>query len=353
MSLSFMQSQLRKVMAVALVCVFPASMSAQDAQAAQNAQAAQAPAATSQTALPAAPTSHTRSEMVNYSKPRGYFPNPLGPYTAREISPPDLTNSPKLEQLMRDGKIYLSMNDAVALALEDNLDIAIQRYNAGIADTDVLRAKSGANSIFGVNFGVVQNTPGGGVGGLSGSVGSGPGGTSSAAGGIGAGTAGFSGSTEGLGPLLPSFDPIISGTLQFDHLNTQSTSFFGGAPVVTKNATTGSFNYQQGCRSGTNMLVGFNNSRTTSNNTFNNINPSLNSTFQFKLTQHVLQGFGFATNDRLIRISKNNREITDVAFRLQITTTVDQIEYLYWNLVFAYENVRVAQESIAFAQKPL
>ena len=101
------------------------------------------------------------------------------------------------------------------------------------------------------------------------------------------------------------------------------------------------------------MLVGFNNSRITSNSTFNNINPSLNSTFQFKLTQHLLQGFGFAPNDRLIRITKNNREITDVAFRLQIVTTVDQIENLYWNLVFAYENVKVANESLAFAQKTL
>jgi outer membrane protein TolC len=291
--------------------------------------------------------------MTNYSKPRGYFPNPIAPYTQREIPPPDLTNSPKLSQLMRDGKIYLSMDDAIALALENNLDIAIQRYNVGIADTDVLRAKSGASSILGVNVGVVQNTPGGGVGGLSGAVGSGPGGTSAAAGGIGAGTAGFSGSTEGLGILLTSFDPIVSGTLQFDHNNTQSSNFFSGAPIVTQNTTTGNFSYQQGLHSGTNILVGFNNTRTTTNSTFNILNPTLNSGFQFRLTQRLLQGFGFVPNDRLIRISKNNREITDIAFRLQIVTTVDQIENLYWNLVFAYEDVRVAQESTAFAQKTL
>ena len=134
---------------------------------------------------------------------------------------------------MREGKIYLSMDDAVALALENNLDIAIQRYNFGIADTDVMRAKSGANGIFGVPFGVVQNTPGGGVGGLNGTVGSGPGGTSAAGGGIGAGTAGFSGSTEGLGPLISSFDPIVSGTLQWDRGHTVATNVFGGAPVVS------------------------------------------------------------------------------------------------------------------------
>src|SRR5512140_1675002 len=183
--------------------------------------------------------------MFNYCKPKGYFPNPIGPYTGREIAAPDLTNSPRLDQLMRDGKIYLSMDDAVALALENNMDIAIQRYNAGIADTEIMRAKSGANQFFGVNFGVVQNTPGGGVGGLSGSVGSGPGGTSAGAGGAGAGSLGIT-STEGLGPAIASYDPVITGTLQFDHNNTQSTNFFGGAPIVTQNTTTGNFSYQQG-----------------------------------------------------------------------------------------------------------
>jgi len=325
--------------------VLPGSIWAQDAQSTN----AQAPAQASQTNLPPAPQSRQRFEMTDYSKPKGYFPNPLAPYTAREISPPDLTNSPKMSQLIREGKIYLSMDDAVALALEDNLDIAIQRYNVGIADTDVLRAESGANQFLGVNSGLVQNTPGGGVGGLSGAVGSGPGGTSAGTGGIGAGSLGLT-STEGLGPTITSFDPIVSGTLQFDHARFIPTSPFAG---TAQNTTTGNFSYQQGFHSGTNLSVGFTNSRTTTNSLFTTVSPALNSGFQFKLTQHILQGFGFVPNDRLIRITKNNREISDVAFRLQIITTVDQVENLYWNLVFAYENVRVAQESLAFAQKTL
>jgi outer membrane protein len=323
-------------MALALVCVFPLSMWAQDAAPAQS-------------NLPAAPTSHPRSEMLNYARPKGYFPNPLAPYTAREIAPPDLTNSPKLDQLMRDGKIYLSMDDAVALALENNLDIAIQRYNMAIADTDVLRAKSGANNFLGVNFGVVQNTPGGGVGGLSGTVGSGPGGTSAGAGGIGAGSLGIT-STEGLGPTITSFDPMLTGTAQFDHAKFIPTSPFSG---TAQNTTTANFSYLQGFATGTQVQVGFTNSRTTTNSLFSTVSPALSSGFKFTLTQHLLQGFGFASNDRLIRITKNNREISDVAFRLQVITTVDQIENLYWNLVYAYENVRVAQESLAFAQKTL
>jgi outer membrane protein TolC len=101
------------------------------------------------------------------------------------------------------------------------------------------------------------------------------------------------------------------------------------------------------------MSVGFNNQRQTSNSPFTNVTPALNSSFKFQLTQHLLQGFGFAPNTRFIQIAKNNREISDVAFRLQITSTVDQIENMYWDLVFAYENVRVQQEQLAFAQKTL
>src|SRR5208282_2840440 len=121
----------------------------------------------------------------------------------------------------------------------------------------------------------------------------------------------------------------------------------------SQNTTTGNFAYTQGFQWGTNMTVGFNNTRITSNNEFNAFTPALSSSFQFKLTQHLLQGFGFAPNNRFIRIAKNNREISDVAFRLQITSTVDQIENMYWDLVYAYENVRVQSEQLAFAQKTL
>ncbi|HEY8670926.1 MAG TPA: TolC family protein, partial [Terriglobales bacterium] len=328
MSLCSLKCVFRSLMATALVGILPLSMWAQDAATTAPAQSSAPPP---QAELPSAP--RQKFQMTDYSKPKRHFPNPIAPYTPREVSPPDLTNSPKLSQLMRDGTIYLSMDDAIALALENNLDIAIQRYNVGIADTDVLRAKSGANQILGVNFGVVQNTPGGGVGGLSGAVGSGPGGTAAAAGGIGAGTSGIVSTTEGLGPQITSFDPIVSGTLQFDHSHSISNNVFAGAPILGQGSTTGNFTYQQGFQEGTNLLVGFNNSRVSTNSTFNSFNPGLNSSFQFRLTQHLLQGFGFNANDRLIRITKNNREISDVAFRLQVLTTVDQIENLYWNLV--------------------
>jgi outer membrane protein len=318
---------------------------AQDASPVPSAPSAQMPA------QQAVPSKSQPFDVKEYSKPRSPFPNLLAPYTARHVAPPNVANTPRIDQLLHDGKLYISMNDAVALALENNLDIAIARYNLNIADTDVWRSKAGA-SILGVNSGVVQNTPGGGVGGLGTQVGSGQGGTSVGAGGAGTGTGGLVVSTLGSGPLITSFDPILTGTLQLDHNSILPSSTFN--PASPLNTTTGNFSYQQGFQWGTNLSVGFNNTRQTVGNApFTTLSPQLNSSFNFRLTQHLLQGFGFAPNTRFIQIAKNNREITDVAFRLQITSTVDQIENMYWDLVFAYENVRVQQEQLAFAQKTL
>src|SRR6185312_15137705 len=133
-----------------------------------------------------------------------------------------------------DGKIYLSIDDAVALALENNLDLEIARYNMNIAEADLLRAKSGAN-ILGINTGIVQNTPGGGVGGLGGSVGSGTGGTTVAAGGAGSGTSGLVSSTLGIGSPITSFDPVLFSNLQLDKNNTESTSPFSPVPILSQN----------------------------------------------------------------------------------------------------------------------
>lgn len=311
----------------------------------------------SQTSAPsdqAAPPAPQSQHFVtpDYAKPASHFPNPIAPYMAHHVAPPDLRNAPRMESLMHDGKLYLSMDDAIALALENNLDIAIARYNLGIADTDVLRTKAGA-AILGVNTGLVQGTPGGGTGGLSGVVGSGAGGTTVAAGGAGAGTLGIVSSTLGAGPTITSFDPIITSTLQGDRGNTIATSPFAGAPIVNQNTNTYNFLYNQGFQWGTNMSVGWNNSRSATNGSFAKYSPQLSSGFQFKVTQHLLQGFGLAPNTRFIQIAKNNREISDVAFRLQVITSIDQIENIYWDLVFAYENVRVQKESLAFANKTL
>ena len=139
--------------------ISPASLRAQEAP----------PAPSAQSTLPAAPQPAPPQpvHLKDYSVPRSAFPRVLQPYRPQELAKPNLNNSPRIDSLMRDGKIYLSIDDAVALALENNLDLDIARYNLNIADADLLRAKSGS-SILGVNTGIVQNTPGGGVGALAG-----------------------------------------------------------------------------------------------------------------------------------------------------------------------------------------
>ncbi len=328
--------------------------------------ASMVPAAWAQDAspMPSAPSAQMQAQKAvqsssqpfnvkEYANPQSAFRNPIAPYTARHVAPPNLANTPRIDQLMHDGKLYISMNDAVALALENNLDIAIARYNLNIADTDVWRAKAGS-AILGVNSGVVQNTPGSGVGGLGAQVGSGQGGTSVAAGGAGTGTGGLVVSTLGSGPLITSFDPILTSTLQLDQNRSQTVNPFA-PPFADSHTATWDFAYQQGFQWGTNLTVAFNSTRATSSplSPYQAFSSQFNPNFRAQATQHLLQGFGFAPNIRFIQIAKNNREISDVAFRLQIITTVDQIENMYWDLVFAYENVRVQQEQLAFAQKTL
>lgn len=318
-----------------------------------GAWAQQPPAAPSPSIAPAPPPAQAETvHLHDYSQPRPAFPKFLQPYTPRPVGVSNLGNSPRIDGLMRDGKIYLSIDDAVALTLENNLDLEIARYNLNIADVDLLRAKSGAN-ILGINTGVVQNTPGGGVGGLGGTVGSGTGGTTVAAGGAGTGTNGLVSSTLGIGSPITSFDPVLTGAVQLDKNQTESVNIFSPIPIVAQNTYTSDFTYAQGFQWGGTLTGGFNNTHLTTNNPTSLLTPQLGSNFQFRFTQNLLQGFGFLPNTRFIRIAKNNREISDVAFRLQIITTVDQVENMYWDLVYAYENVRVQQESLNYLQKAL
>jgi outer membrane protein TolC len=301
------------------------------------------------------------AENYNFQNGRSYFPNPLAPYSRWHVPPPSFGNSSRIDTLLKNGQLMLSLDDAIAMALENNLDIAIARYNLPISDTDVLRAKSG-QQILGVNTGLVQGTPGGGVGSTTagglgtpttGATGAGTGGTTTAAGGAGSGSSGLVQSTEGQGPPIGSFDPIFTAGLSLEHLTEQASSPFAGAPTVRQNTGLANFQYQQYFPSGTTLTVGFNNQRQTSNSLFTSLNPLINTGFRATVTQHLLEGLSFNANRRLIRIAKNNREISDVAFRNQVIQTVSQIENIYWDLVSAYENVRVQESSLALSQKTL
>src|SRR5271168_1407697 len=144
--------------------------------------------------------------------------NPINTYRATLVPQPNLANSPRIDALVNNGVLELSLKDAVSLALENNLDIAIARYNLPIAAADVLRTQAGG-SFRGVNTGVVQNTPGGGVGGFgsSSSSGAGAGGTSGGAGGAGSGASGLVSSTLGTGTNVSSYDPALSAQINSEH----------------------------------------------------------------------------------------------------------------------------------------
>jgi outer membrane protein TolC len=280
--------------------------------------------------------------------------NPLKAYAPDSVPEPALSNSPRLEQLVRDGKLYLSLKDAIDLALEDNLDLAIARYNLPIANTDILRTQAGG-FFRGVNTGVVQGTPGGGVGGFgTGAPGAGAGGTTGGAGGAGAGASGLVQSTLGAGTAVSSYDPAILASIGAEHQTTPLANLqIYGVPSLQLNTGSSTIEFQQAFPTGTSVSFQFNNSRQTNNSPFFFLSPSNSSMFRFSFQQQLLAGSGFGPNLRYLRIARNNKRISDIAFKDQVIATVTQIENIYWDLVSAYEQTRVNEQSFAFAQQTL
>jgi outer membrane protein TolC len=280
--------------------------------------------------------------------------NPFHAYEPDNVPEPNLANSARLEQLVRDGTLYLSLKDAIDLALENNLDLAIARYNLPIANTDILRTQAGG-FFRGVNTGVVQGTPGGGVGGFgTGAPGAGAGGTSGGAGGAGAGASGLVQSTLGVGTTVSSFDPFINLNGGEEHQTTPlANRQIYGVPLLQLNTGQVSANYSQSFPTGTSLSLQFANSRQTTNSPFFNLSPTLNSSFRFQIQQELLAGFGFGPNLRYLHIARNNKKISDIAFKDQVIATVTQIENIYWDLVSAYQQTQVNEQSFAFAQQTL
>jgi len=276
---------------------------------------------------------------------------PWAPYSPSRVAPADLANSASLDSFIRDGKLYLSLQDAITLGLENNLDIAIARYNLPIAATDLQRADAGGTTL-GVNTGVVQNTPGAGVGGIGTAGGSGAGGTSSGAGGAGSGASGLVQSTLGTGTAVSSFDPLIQVNINVDHQTSPVTNLqIYGVPSLQINSTVGDFSYTQAFTLGTQVEFLFANERQTINSPYYNQSPGLTSNYKFQITQPLLAGFGFLPNKRYIYIAKNNQKISNLAFRAQLIATVTQIENIYWDLFNAYQQEQVQEHSLAFAQQ--
>jgi outer membrane protein TolC len=280
--------------------------------------------------------------------------NPFDAYRGKTVPPPNMSNSSRLDSLIRDGKLYLSLQDAIDLALENNLDIVIARYNLPIAQMDVQRTQAGG-SVRGVNTGVVSGTPGGaGVGVFGSGSGAGAGGTSSGAGGAGAGASGLVTSTLGTGTSVSTYDPNISANTYTDHttqLLPNRTLY--GVPVIHANTILGNLQYSQAFPTGSALQVAWDNNRQTTNSPNQTLNPQLNSYIQVYMQQQLLAGFGLGPNLRFLRIAKTNQKVSGIAFRAQIIATVTQICDLYWDLVSAYDDEQVGERSMEFASQTL
>jgi len=289
---------------------------------------------------------YLRDTATDYTKAKNYFRNPIAPYTATNVPLPRLGNTPRLDSLLVDGKIWLSLSDAVTLALENNFDIAIARINLDIADTDLLRAKAGS-SLRGVSNTLVANT----LGGTTTTITSGGGPAAGTSSSTGTGASGLVLSTNGLGPTPESLDPSLTSSLEYESADTAQSSpllsGLNGTNTLKNTTATFNFGYTQGFLTGTQLGVSFNNNRVTSNSGYTSYSPQIQSTFRATATQHLLNGFGTGINGRFILEAKNDRRITDSVFRQQLLYTVNQVENIYWGLVSAYEDEQAKERALA------
>ena len=265
-------------------------------------------------------------------------------YTVFDVAPINLANSPRLEALIRAGNIYLSLQDAIALALENNLDIEVQRYGPRLAEANLLRAQAG-----GLLRGQTQ------------SVTAGP---SSAVNQLNGGSTSFQSSSTSsgassngtiitsTGTSLPNLDPVFFTNYTWAHsTNLQSSSFASGTPSQVFNSGNTSIGIQQGFLSGTTATLGYNSQNLASNNVRSEINPVRTGNVNVQVTQRLLQGFGFAVNSRNIRIAKNSIRLSDLVFKQQVIATVSSVINLYTDLVSFNENVKVNKQALALNEK--
>ena len=303
-------------------------------------------------ALPAAPAPilteplDLRPSQRNFSKPAArLWGNPINLFKPTIIPKASFANSVRLTDLVKDGKIYLSLSDAIAIALENNYDLAIARYDLDIADTDILRTRTGAAPL-GAPSGLITGTLGGSASTLT--TGGGPGGTTVGSGGAGSGTAGLSLTTQGAGPTTEALEPSVSSLIQIDRATNPSTSFFAGGKTGTN---TYDFTYNQGFVTGTAFQFGFDNVDATNTNGTTTYSPEISSNFKAQVTQHLLAGAGIWVNKRYIYQAQNDRRIVDSSFRQQVIYTVNQVENIYWGLVQAYEDVQSKERAVEQSSK--
>jgi len=274
-----------------------------------------------------------------------WFPNFWGPYTTPYVPLPRMSNSERLHSLTSDGKLRLSVDDAISLALENNLDISVARYNLGYAQTDLLRAKSGGatRGVPGAfsSSALFAGALGGGISSISSSS------TSSTS------TVAASGGATNVG-VIGCCDPVAGVQFGWDRRTSPlNYVLVSGIPVVTTQTSNAVAYYGQGFLTGTSYGVAINGYRqsTTSLNTL--FNPVVPTGLTLGFDQQLLNGFGYRANAKFIRIAQNDVKLSNSVFRQQVITTVAQVLNLYWDYLSYKENVRVARQALTFSEKLL
>lgn len=281
-----------------------------------------------------------------------FFNNFTQKYKVPYVPPVSYSNSSRLDALMRSGRIYLTLQDTIALALENNLDIESARFTPLIAKTGILRAEAGGllrgvsqNIVSGPNSAVSQVTGGNGGNQSAGSV------TGGGSGGTGGGTI-----ITSTGVAIPQFDDFLYLSYGVGHRTSpQSNSFSSGITSVISQTQSYALQYQKAFVTGTTVQAGFNNLGINSNVPRLEINPYSSANASVQVTQRLLQGFGsgYGTtlNTRNIRIAKKNVEIADLTFKNQVIATVSSVVNLYSDLVSFYEDVKVKRQALSYAEK--
>ncbi len=267
------------------------------------------------------------------------------PYQPRTVPPINLTNTPRLDSLIRGGNLYLSAQDVVALAIENSIDIEVQRYGP-LLEREVLRRAQGGGALRSVGQGVAAGPQSVSLQGVSINA--------TSAGGAGGGVSSGGGIVTQLGPSIPSLDPSVLVFANFQHSTSiQSNTFLTGTTALLQDSRSFQASYSQTWVYGLNAQLTYASNYSRFNSLSFNLNPSTSGDLDLQVTQNLLNGFGAAVNGRNIRVQKNNLKVTDLQFKQQLMTTVSAVLNLYWDLVAFNEDLRARQRELTTAEQLL
>jgi outer membrane protein len=273
-----------------------------------------------------------------------------------QVAPPRTYNTDRINHLITEGRLRLSLDDAIALALENNLDVELERYTRRLAATDLLRAQAGG-SLRGIPLSVREGPSSVGVPVLNGTnLGGGDAPSLNRLEGAGAqiDLSLFGSLPLSTGPEVPNFDPSLSGTLTWNHQSDpQNSTFLGPLRSLNTKTAAGDIGIAQGFATGATVSLNFQNLHQSSNTPLLSYSPYSTSSLGLTFIQPLLRGAGQTVNKRYIHIARNNQRVSDLVFRQQVISTVYAVVRLYWDLVSLTEDVRVREEAVSSAEQLL